>query len=131
MRRGAGDPEVEDARYTVNADQDVLRRDVAMHEAERRSRLVLGLVRRVEPVEHVGDDRDRDVGRDAHAAVVRHLHEAPQRLALDVVEDEEELVLRRDDVERRDHVLVPDPRDHPRFVDERGAEVGIVRELRV
>src|SRR6185312_153837 len=49
LARGARHAEVAQARATVHADEDVLRRDVAMDDAERVAVVVLELVRRVEP----------------------------------------------------------------------------------
>ena len=49
--RGLRDAEVEHARDAVGADEDVLRRHVAVHDAERLAALVLRLVRGVEAVQ--------------------------------------------------------------------------------
>ncbi len=102
-----------------------------MHDPERRASLVLRFVRGVEPVKHVRGDRDRDRGRDPDAAVVGCLHQPPERFTLHVVEDEEELVFGRHHVERGDHVLVANARHHARLVDEAGAELRVLRELRM
>ncbi len=130
-RRGSRDAEVEHARGAVDADEDVLGRDVTVDDSERSPRLVRCFVRGMETVKHVRRDRHRDVRRNTHPPVVRRLHQAPERFALDVLEHEKQLVLRRHDVERRDDVVVMNARNHPRFVDEAGAELGVLCELRM
>ena len=52
---GLGDAEVEHARHAVGADEDVLRRDVAVDDAERLALLARRLVRGVQAVEDVDD----------------------------------------------------------------------------
>ncbi len=54
-----------------------------------------------------------------------------ERLALHVLHHEEELPLRRHDVERRDDVGVADARGEARLVEEHRDELGILRVLRV
>ena len=54
------EPEVGDARDAVDADEDVLRRHVAMHESEPLSRVVGELVERLEPGARVEHDAERD-----------------------------------------------------------------------
>ena len=61
----------------------------------------------------------------------RDAREPGERLAVHVLHDEEELAVRRDDVERRDDVRVADARGEARLVEEHRDELGILRELRV
>ena len=126
------DAEVEHARDAVDADEDVLRRDVAVDDAERLAVLV-------------SSPRARRAGRGArrHDRARRSCSgmRAPARRAArsrresdspcDVLHDEEELALGRDDVERRHDVRVADARGEPRLVEEHRDELGILRELRV
>ena len=59
------------------------------------------------------------------------LQEARERIAVHVVEDDEELSVERLDVERLDHVRVVNPRGEPGLVEEHRDELGVFRELRV
>ena len=108
--RRLGDPEVEEARGAVLADQDVLRGDVAVHEAERLAVVPLRLVGRVQAVE----DLDHEARGDPERHRLARLRGAPQqqgqREPEDVLEDEEDLAAGGDDVERRHHVGVVDAR---------------------
>jgi len=58
LARRARDAEVAEARAPVDSDEDVLRRDVAVDDAERLAVVVLELVGGVEPREHVDDDAE-------------------------------------------------------------------------
>ena len=93
--------------------------------------LVDRLVRGMQTVERAGHDRHDDAGRQAIAAIARAPDEARERLAADVLHDEQELVVVHDDVEGRDDVRVLDARGEPRLVEEHRGEVRVVRELRV
>jgi hypothetical protein len=126
---GARHAEVEQARHAVDADQDVLRRDVAVHDVEGLALFADRLVCGVEAVEHAGHDRH-------HHARVRGRHhpangsqELREGLALHVLEDEEDLVVVRHDVERRNDVGVPDARGEASLVEEHRQELGILRVL--
>lgn len=61
---GSGDAEVREACHPVEAHEDVLWGHVAMHDLERQPVLPPGLVRRVEPLEHVAGQGHGDVERD-------------------------------------------------------------------
>jgi hypothetical protein len=126
-----GDAEVEHPRDTVGADQDVLRRNVAMNDGEWLTARVLALVRRVEPVERARHHRRDDLRRDARAERRVAADELRERFALHVVHDDEELALHRHDVERLHDVGVPKARREARFVEEHRDELGVLRELRV
>ena len=56
---GLRDSEIDDARPAVDADEHVLRRDVAMDDPQRLARRARRLVRRSETTEDVRDDRAR------------------------------------------------------------------------
>ncbi len=102
-----------------------------MDELERFSSLAPRLVRRVEPVEKPGHDRDRDARLDPLSHPRGAANELRERLARDVLHHHEELAVARHDVERRDDVRVVDSGGEARFVHEHGDEFGILRELRV
>ena len=103
-----------------------------MDDAERLAALVLRLVRRVQPVQDARHDRARRSRRGMRCAASRDARmQARERLARHVLHDEEELAVRRDDVERRDDVRMPDARREARLVEEHRDELGILRELRV
>ena len=59
--RRFGDAEVDDLHFAVVSDEDVVRADVAMNDAERRAVVIRELVRVVQPRERVGHDLGRDV----------------------------------------------------------------------
>ena len=61
----AGDAKIEDSRNAIDADQDVLRRDVAMDDFERLALFTSRLVRRVQPLEHPHHDGGANGRRDA------------------------------------------------------------------
>ena len=92
---GLRDAEVEDARDAVDADEDVLRRDVAVDDAERLAALVRRLVRRVEAVERAAHDARPTIARRACAPprsrVARTSRESDS--PCDVLHDEEELAV--------------------------------------
>jgi hypothetical protein len=55
-----GDPEVDHPRHAVHTDQDVLWGDVPVNDAERFAILTLRLMRRLQTVKQVTDDRGYD-----------------------------------------------------------------------
>ncbi len=130
-RLGAGDAEVGQAGDAVDADEDVVRRDVAVDEAQgllvRAPELVCG----VEAGERVEEDAQRDVEREAAVVLAQRALDGVERGPLDVFHDEEDARVVLVDVERRDHVGVVDARGEARLVEEHGDEVGLVLEVLV
>ncbi len=120
------DAEVEDARDAVGPDEHVLGRHVPVHEAERLSALVDRLVRGVQAVERIENDREDHPGRQALVAVARAPDEAGERLAAHVLHDQEELLVLHHDVERRDDIRMLDARGEARLVEEHRREVLVV-----
>ena len=57
----ARDAEVAELHLALERDEDVRRRHVAVHDAERRAVLVEAAVRVVEALEDVGDDAEREL----------------------------------------------------------------------
>ena len=125
---GLGHPEVDDAGDAVEADEQVLGRDVAVHERERSPVLAGGFVRRMQAAQGLADDRRRDRHRDVFACRPRQTGE---RFAEQVLHDEEQLAVLGDDVEGRYDVGVTDPGGQARFVEEHRDELGVFGELRV
>ena len=126
-----GDAEVEDTREAVEADHDVLGRDVAVDDGECRAVVVRRLVRLVETEEEVVDDGAGDGHGDAVAGVAHQLEEAGERLALDELHHDEELAGVRDDVERGHDVGVTEASGEARLVDEHRRERRVLRVLRM
>ena len=89
-----GDAEVEHAGDAVDADEDVLRRDVAVDDVERVAALVAGpRGPRAAPEGRPRGCAAAIAQRDPLAAVADGAREASERLALDVLHDEKELAL--------------------------------------
>ena len=120
---GAGDAEVGDLHRAVEAEQDVLRRHVAVHDVERLARLVRALVRVVQPVRDLAHDVGGDVGREALVRLARATHELAEVRPLDVLHAEElalvAVVLKIVDL---DDVRMVQARRELRLVGEHGAE---------
>ncbi len=128
---GFGDAEVEDARHAVGPDQDVLRRDVAVHDLEGLAQLVGGFVGGVQAGQDAGEDGDGDAGGELLAAVAQGAQELEEGLALHVVHDEEQLAPDGDDIEGGDDVGVVDPGGEAGFVAEHRDELGVASEVGV
>ena len=125
------DAEVGDARDAVDADQHVLRRHVAVHEADRLAALVDRLVRGVQAGARVEDDADGDAGRQPLARARPGPHQLAERRALDVVHHELHGVAHGLDVAHVDDVRVVDARGEPRLAQERVAEAVVLEQVRV
>ena len=123
-----GHAEVEHAREPVRTHEDVLRGDVAMHDAEQLPRFAGGLVGRVEAVQHLRHHGGHHLHRRWLVAMGE---EAPERLAVHVLEHERQLLVLRHHVERRHHVGVLDPRAQARFVEQRRHQHRRLGEARV
>ena len=102
-----------------------------MDEPERLALLALRVVGGVQAFERARDDADGVARRHPLAALACLPHEPRERLSGDVLHDEEQLAVVRDDVERRDDVGVPDARREPGLLEEHRDEVGILREVRM
>ena len=98
-----------------------------MDDPERRAGLVASLVSGMEPVQRLRDDRGRERHRHAFALREHEPREGRERVALDVLHDDEQLVLLGDDVERGNDVGMTDHRGEPRLVEEHGDELGVAR----
>ena len=124
------DAEVDHARYAVRTDEDVLWRHVAVNDVERFSALVRRLVRRMQAVENA-DHHGREHIEGNAPPLAGGAGEPRQRLTLNEVHDEEDLVLEDHHVGGLHDVRVPNTRCQARFVDEHRDELGVLQELLV
>src|SRR5262249_25686263 len=76
--RGLRDAEIEDARDAIESNEDVLRRDVAMHDVERLVLFVCRLVCSVKPLQNVYSDAQKDRDRHLLVPLSDSAHEAAQ-----------------------------------------------------
>lgn len=102
-----------------------------MDDPERLPVLRGGLVRGVEPEQHVDDDGERHRLRNRAPRAGCQRADVRERLPGHVLHDQEEVALRGDDVDHRDDVRMVDPGDDPRLVDHHRDEVRVLRVLRV
>jgi len=128
---GFRDAEVDQVGDAVTPHQDVLRRHVTVHHAERDAGVVGDLVGRMQPFEHVCHDPHGDLRRDPSTPVTARAEQARQRLAFDVVHHEKQLVVLRDDVYDRHDVRVSDARGDAGLVEEHRHELGALGEVGV
>jgi hypothetical protein len=126
-----GYAEVEHTRLPVGTHEDVLRRNVAVHDPERLAALVRRFVRGMKPLEDPHHDRDGDGRRQSGFPLACRADETRQGLARHVIHHEKELAVRRDDVERRDHVRMANASRKAGLVQEHRHELGIGAKLRV
>jgi hypothetical protein len=115
-----GDPEVEEARHTVGADLHVVRRYVAVDDPERRAERILRLVRRVQALERVDHDPDRDAERHAPPALrVRARAKEPRQAdPVHVLHDDVQDAIHDHRVKRLYDVWVMDARAEPGLVEQ-------------
>ena len=125
---GLGDAEVEHAPDSIDADHDVLRRHIAVHDIERLPRFVLGLVRGMQSVQHVRHDGVDDARRNR---LVLQAKEARERLAVHVLHHQKKLAVGVHDIERLHDVGVLDARREPCLVEKHGDKIGISAQLAV
>ena len=125
------DAKVGEPREPVHADEDVVRRDVAVHELERLTACIHEPMRRREAGERVGDDSQHHGHRQTIAGVARGGEELREIRAVDVLHHEKVAVRGPAHVERGDYVRVADARGEARLVEEHPHELGVVGEMLV
>jgi hypothetical protein len=130
-RRRPCDPEVGDSRDAVDADQDVVRRHVAMNDLQRPPVVVGPLVRRVQAGEGVEDDAHGDPRRDRLLLLRGAVEQVSGRVALDVLHHEVVAGSRGANFQDRDDVRVVDPRGQTRLVEEHLDELAVPRQVLV
>ncbi|MGD0527074.1 MAG: hypothetical protein ABSE49_18160 [Polyangiaceae bacterium] len=126
---GLRDAEVDEPRDAVRADHDVVRRHVPVHQVERLAPLVARLVRGVKAAQRVDHDGRRDADGHALASLLRGAGELPQRFAVHVLHDEQEIGVGLQDVECGHDVGVPDARGEARLVEEHERKVVVARQM--
>jgi hypothetical protein len=126
---GAGDAEVEDLHGARVAQHDVVRADVAVHDAEGAAEFVAAGVGVGEAGRDlVGDVRGDDDG-DALAVAADGVDQAHEVLALDELHRQVEAAVDLAEVEDLDDVGVVEAEGDLRLVDEHPRELGLVGEL--
>ena len=126
-----GDAEVGEASHAVDADEDVVRRDVAMDEVERLALRAGELVSCVQSRQRVEEDPQREVERQRPPHAPERAQQGLERRPLDVLHDQEEALFVLLDVEGGDDVGVPDARREAGLVEEHVDEIGLGRQVRV
>ena len=102
-----------------------------MDDPERAPVRVDGLMRRVQALQRVAEDGDRDVRRHALALLGAELEELSERHALDVFHHDAQVRALEHDVQGGNDVRVPNTCREPGLVGEHAREVGIARQMRV
>src|SRR5262249_53956448 len=113
----------------VDTDEDVLRRHVAMHEAEERAAVVAELVSTVEPCEPVDEHAERDRRGQALLLPRRARQESRERVALDVLHHEVVAERARAHFENRNDIRMVNAGRESRFVEEHLDELFFAREM--
>ncbi len=126
-----GDTEVHDPREAVDPHQDVLRRDVAVHEPDVTATIVAEVVGGLQAGERVKANTHRERRREPRATLLRAGEELGQRGALDVVHHQRDLVTADLHVADVDHVRVADRRGQRGLGEQLRAELGVVEQVRV
>ena len=128
---GLGHAEVRDTRASVDAQEDVLRRDVAVHDLEmfaQGSRRFVGVV---EPVRRLGQELHAHAQRHDTARLGRGLEHAPEGHADDQLHhDVERTLIVPPKVEGLDDVGTRDVGRDPRLVQEHGHEILVLGQVR-
>ena len=107
-----------------------MRRDVAVHDAERLALVVDGDVGVMQPARGVGDDAHRGAERQLDAGARRLAQELDGRLAAQILERDVASVADLPGLERLDEVGVAQPLSEAPFVNEELHEVGVGRVVR-
>ena len=124
-----GDAEVRDLRGAVGGEQDVVRGEVAMNDAERASVVVGQLVSGVQTRARVGNDARDDPRVDRLGLAARAEH-ARERIAVDPLHDQvERVLLLAELVDLADVWMVYAGRD-ARLVEEHPLELRLLGEVR-
>ena len=127
----AGDAKVGDARGAVDADQDVVRGDVAVDDLERGAVTVGELVGGVQAGEQVEEDAQREPERQGAPLLARADEDLVEREAIDVLHHQEDALIVLLHIERGHHVGVVHPRGEAGLIEEHGDEIRLLGQVRV
>jgi hypothetical protein len=122
---GLGDAEVQELYRSRRTDEDVVRRDVAVHETERNAVLVAKLVRGVQPLASLPDQIDRDRQWDT-VARSSGPHDRLQRFTVHPLHDDVERPALFTEIQRFDHVRMVDLRGKRRFLQKHPLRIFVV-----
>jgi hypothetical protein len=125
-----GDSEVDELRDAAHAHEDVLRRDIAVDDAEGLAVFAAELVGGVETAARVREDPQRHAGRQRQPLPLHRAHDLGQRVAVDPLHREVEDVVLLAEIHDLSHVRVLDLRRDARLVEEHPLEARVLRELR-
>ena len=128
---GLRDPEVTDLHAPVHRDQDVLRRDIPVHDVERLPGAVPASVRVVQARGGLGDDLDRQRERDEVVDLEATLAQRPQVLPVHELHGDVEEVLDLTEVIDLDDARVVELRGDARLVEEHRDELWIFCQVLV
>ena len=103
---GLRDTEVGQLHLAGDAEQDVLRRDVAVHDTHRLPLRIAEGVRVVEPAAHLSHEVDRDRDGKPTLLIRQRVEQVLQIEALDVLHHDEVRVVGPSEIERPDDVRV-------------------------
>ena len=126
-----GDAEVGDAHQAVETDEQIFRRDVAMHDAQRRALRRDQLVRGVQAARRLRQHRHAERDRQQLLARLDARQHLGQRRAVDVVHQQERAVGVLADLERRGNVGVADQAGQTRLVEEHGTKRRVAAQVRM
>src|SRR5262245_12835052 len=98
-----------------------------MHDVEGLATLARRLVRSVKTLKGAVKDRHGDAERKVLVPPCDLPQNASERFAVDVLDHQEQLAVVRDDIERARDVRMADPGCEPRFVEEHGRKLRILR----
>jgi hypothetical protein len=121
-----GDAEVEDLHLAVVGEEQVVRADVAVDEAERVVLEIAQLVDVVQPAQRVGDDQGGDARVDDPVLGHDLLGEAVHRLPAEELHRQVDLAVGLADLEGLHHVGVLEERRQPRLGQEHRAQLRLV-----
>jgi hypothetical protein len=128
---GLGDAEVHDARAAVDADDNILRRHIAVDDLQVLSFGAVQLMGGVQAREGVEADAQGDAERDTPTQRHRHLLHVGEGVALDVVHDEEDEVVLLAYVDDGDDIGVVDGRGDAGLVEKHVDKLVVLGEVRV
>ena len=126
---GLGHAEVAQLHVPLEAKEDVVRRDVAVHQVKGHARGVGGAVGVLEGEGDLRRDPDRDRHRNLHRLFRGALEHLAQVLAVDVLHAHEPLAVDLAQLEQPHDVAVVEPRRDLGLVEEQPEEAGVLGQV--